>query len=70
MADYVPMMIAGAAAGGVFALTGCFYRNGEDVWTGGALKGGLEGAGRGEPSLSCFAERVRRCLSRCATPQR
>lgn len=45
MADYVPMMIAGAAAGGVFALTGCFSRNGEDVWTGGALKGGARRGG-------------------------
>ena len=32
-------------------------------------RAGLEGAGRGEPSLSCSAERVRRRLSRCATPQ-
>lgn len=45
MADYVPMMIAGAAAGGVFALTGCFSRNGEDAWMGGELKGGVRMSG-------------------------
>ncbi|WP_308623015.1 type II secretion system F family protein [uncultured Enorma sp.] len=48
MADYVPMMIAAAVAGGVFTITGCLPRNGEGIWIGGTLQGGVRGGGAQE----------------------